>query len=510
MMTPSKQTNDDAEWVKKIKSKKWRLFNLYRISNKDGKDVKFKPNLEQRDFISRRHNRNVILKARQLGFTTLMLILMLDGAIFENKKGALIAHTLDDAKRLFREKVEFAYDRLPPHITLANPLVVRNKNEIVFKQGGSVTVDTSFRGGTLQILHVSEMGKISAKNKEKAKEIVTGALPAVTSNGMATIESTAEGREGDFYNICNEAETLAQSGEPLAPIEFKFFFYSWYKKPEYAISPAKKIPQRLEDYFAKKEIELGYKFTPEQKTWYWLTEKTLGDEMRREYPTTPAEAFQQTLEGTYYKQQFARLYENGQILDVLPANEHLPVFTYWDLGVSDSTVIWFIKKIGPKEYHVIDYYENSGEGLEHYAKVIKEKGYNYGGHYAPHDIDNRSLASDGAKSLKQIASEGFDLYGDGIKYRLKFNTVNRSLILTGIEQVRSILPYCYFDKTKCEQGLKALEAYRKEWNDKLGLYRDKPLHDWASHASDAFRYFAVSENEIKEVKQLQGKIRMGA
>lgn len=495
----------DTDQLAKLKDKNWRLNHLYRISDKKGKDIPFRLTQEQRDFTARHHNRNIILKARQLGFTTLVCVTMLDSAIFENKKCALIAHTLDDAKRLFREKVEFAYDRLPPQLQQANPIKIKNTSEIVFEKGGSVTVDTSFRGGTLQYLHVSEMGKICKKFPDKAKEIVTGAMPAVALDGIATMESTAEGREGYFYDYSSRAEKLALAGVDLSELDFKFFFYSWYENPDYSISPAKPIPERLEKYFRKLELQLGITFTPEQKTWYHLTEQTLGEDMKREYPSTPQEAFEVAVEGAYYSSQFAELYKKGQILDSLPDNSHLPVFTYWDLGVSDSTVIWFIRKISANEYHVIDYYENSGEGLEHYAKVLKQKGYIYGEHFAPHDIDNRTLSTIGAKSLKQVASDGFMI--DGQIYKLKFTTVDRTSIASGIEQVRTILPKCYFDKSKCEQGLKGLENYRKEWDDKAGAYKDKPLHDWSSHPADGFRYFAVSENENKPVKKLRRKIR---
>lgn len=497
----------NQDTIAKLKDRNWRLAHLYRISDKNGKDIRFKPTKEQLDFNYHHHNRNIILKARQLGFTTLVCVTMLDAAIFEGKKCALIAHTLDDAKRLFREKVEFAYDRLPQQIKQANPIKIKNTSEIVFAKGGSVTVDTSFRGGTLQYLHVSEMGKICKKYPDKAKEIVTGAMPAVAMGGVATMESTAEGREGYFYQYSTDAEKLALAGADLSELDFKFFFYPWYEKEEYRISPAKPIPQRLVTYFAKLEAELGVEFTPEQKTWYHLTEKTLGDDMKREYPSTPKEAFEVAVEGAYYANQFQQIYVENRIVDELPDNSHLPVFTYWDLGVSDSTSIWFIRKISHNEYHVIDFYENSGEGLEHYAKVLKAKGYNYAEHFAPHDIDNRSLATEGAKSLKQVALDGFNI--DGQIYRLKFTTVDRTSIASGIEQVRAILPKCYFDRVKCEQGIKALENYRKEWDDKNGLYKDKPLHDWSSHAADGFRYFAVSENQVKQVKKLRRKIRMG-
>ncbi|HCR1930461.1 TPA: terminase, partial [Enterobacter roggenkampii] len=162
----------------------------------------------------------------------------------------------------------------------------------------------------------------------------------------------------------------------------------------------------------------------------------------------------------------------------------------------DSTAIWFVREVG-SEFHVIDYYENSGEGLRHYMKILKEKGYAYGEHWGPHDIENREFGSD-AKSRKELAKEGYEI--DGQRYSIKFNVVPRESVDTGIEAVREILPMCVFDEAKCEEGINALEGYRKEWDEKRGCWKDKPLHDWTSHGSDGFRYFAVVKNNKRTFK----------
>lgn len=164
---------------KLLKNRFWRLNHLYKIKDKNGKCVTFKMTPEQLEYFDGMHDRNVILKARQLGFTTEVCIIQLDLAIFHRKECALIAHTRPDAERLFRNKTQFAYQRMTDDIKKANPLVKETTSEYVFKNGGSVTVSTSFRGGTLYSLHVSEFGKICAKYPDKAKEIVTGAFEAV-------------------------------------------------------------------------------------------------------------------------------------------------------------------------------------------------------------------------------------------------------------------------------------------------------------------------------------------
>ena len=161
-----------AELKIKLKDKFWRLNNLYYIKDKHGKKVKFKMTREQLEYYEGMHSRNVILKARQLGFTTEKCIMQLDTAIFENKQCAMIAHKLSDAQRLFREKVKFAYDHLPTIVKKANPLEKMTTEEIVFSKGGSVSVSTSFRGGTLKSLHVSEFGKICAKFPDKQERLL--------------------------------------------------------------------------------------------------------------------------------------------------------------------------------------------------------------------------------------------------------------------------------------------------------------------------------------------------
>lgn len=483
------------EHIKLLSDKLWRLNNLYWITNKEGKAIRFKMTPEQLEYFEGMHTRNIILKVRQLGFTTEVCIIQLDAALFESAKCALIAHTLNDAKRLFREKVKYAYDRLPAEIKAANPASNDASGELVFKKGGSIYVSTSFRGGTLRYLHVSEFGKICAKYPEKAREIVTGAFEAVSTDCFATIESTAEGRAGYFFEYCQAAEKAALQGKSLSPLDWKFFFFSWFGNPDYAIDQVEPLPQRLTDYFSGIEQKLGISINERQRAWYYAKEKTLGDDMKREYPSTPEEAFQQSVEGAYYAKQFHWLFAQKRI-GTIPDNPHLPVHTFWDIGVGDSTAIWFVREVGG-EFHVIDYYENSGEGLRHYMKILKDKGYTYGEHWGPHDIENREFGSD-AKSRKELAKEGYEI--DGQRYSIKFNVVPRESVDTGIEAVREILPMCVFDEAKCEEGINALEGYRKEWDEKRGCWKDKPLHDWTSHGSDGFRYFAVVKNNKRTFK----------
>jgi hypothetical protein len=476
---------------------KWfRLNTLYHIKNKDGIKVLFEPNQEQESFFVNQHCRDIILKARQLGFTTFKMISDLDDCLFNDDFSAgCICHNLEDAKDIFRNKIKFAYQNITEdqRALLAQlgydlPVPVNDKdNGYVFNNGSSLKVSTSYRGGTLQSLHVSEFGKICKKYPDKAKEIVTGAFEAVSAGNVVTIESTAEGREGYFYDYCQDAKRLIDIGKTPSVLEFRFHFFPWYTRSEYAI--VGDVSPILDKYFAELKGKHGIELNQQQKAWYSAKWKVLGEDMKREYPTTPEEAFEQSIKGAYYALQFSKIYSEGRI-GPMPAND-APVNTAWDLGVGDSTAIWFWQEIGNK-LHIIDYYENSGEGMRHYFKVLKDKGYRYGKHFAPHDIAHREFGGD-AKSRIEIALEGFDI--DGVRVKIRFEKLDQMRVDEGIELARETLPRCCFDEGLMDTGIKCLESYRKEWNDKLGCYRDTPLHDWSSHGADAFRYLAMAVNK---------------
>lgn len=494
------KTLKEAEFKQAIRLKFFRLCAMYFIKDKDGNKVRFSPNIAQIEYYKNSHQNDIILKARQLGFTTFKMIHDLDTCLFKkNFSAGCIAHNEKDSKDIYRNKIRFAYRAIKPSIIqlLANigyrlPVPTNDKdNAYVFSNGSSIGVSTGYRGGTLQSLHISEFGKICKKYPDKAKEIVTGAFNSVGKNCTKTIESTAEGKQGYFYDYCQSAKRLKELGKDPASLQFKFHFFSWWMDPEYFINEDVDIPERLETYFNQLESKHGIKLTIEQKRWYTLIESDQGEDMKREYPSTPEEAFEQAIEGAYYAKQFAAIYKDGRIGE-MPEND-APVHTAWDLGVGDSTSIWFWQFIGDK-IHVIDYYENSGEGMRHYFKVLKDKGYSYGEHYAPHDIAHREFGGD-AKSRIELASEGFDI--DGEIYSVNFVKLDIMKVDEGIELVRETLPTCCFDEKKTEEGVKCLESYRKEWNDKLGCWRDRPLHDWSSHGADGFRYLAMAVNKHK-------------
>jgi hypothetical protein len=190
-------------------------------------------------------------------------------------------------------------------------------------------------------------------------------------------------------------------------------------------------------------------------------------------------SFTAAVSGSYYGRLITKADNDGRIGDV-PVDTNVGVETWWDLGIGDSTAIWFAQRVG-KEIHLIDYYETSGESLAHYADILMDKDYAYSRHIAPHDIMARELGT--GKSRLEVANElGID-----------FEVAPKLEVDHGIESVRNTLPDCYFDREKCKTGLDALRQYRKQWDDKNQVFKNKPHHDWCSHASDAFRYGCVHD-----------------
>ncbi len=495
----------DEELADAMSYKWFRINCLYFIKDKFGKKTLFKPNVEQETFYLNQHCRDIILKARQLGFTTFKMISDLDDCLFTvDFSAGCICHNLEDAKDIFRNKIKYAYQNINEDfihvlssIGFDLPLPVNDKdNGYVFNNGSSIKVSVSYRGGTLQSLHVSEFGKICKKFPDKAKEIVTGAFEAVAAGSVITIESTAEGKEGYFYDYCKEAKKSGEIGSALTLLDFKFHFFSWWLRPEYSLSFGA-ITQSLDRYFSELKTKHGIDLTIEQQYWYSAKWKVLGDDMKREYPSTPEEAFEQSIEGAYYANQFSLIYKDGRIVEDLEVHfDNIgDVNTVCDIGIGDSTALWFYRMVGD-EPHVLHYYENSGESLGHYIKYIQDmltaKGWDNGINYGPHDMNNREFASKG-KTRLEMAREGVEY--EGKTYRMKFKIVPKLSVDDGIQAVRQILPKCVFDRVETEDGVKCLESYRKEWNDKLGCWRDRPLHDWASHGADGFRYLAIAESK---------------
>jgi hypothetical protein len=460
---------------------RWRLSNLYWITDKSGVRIKFQMNWAQEQLFNEMHYYNIVLKARQLGFTTFIDLFLLDQCVFNsNVRAGIIAHNLSDAKTIFRDKVKFPYDSLPDRLKGRIPAQSDTANELLFANNSSIRVGTSLRSGTLQLLHISEYGKMCAKYPEKAREVRTGALNTVEQGQLIFIESTAEGQSGHFYDLCEEAQAKRRLGADLTSLDPKFFFFPWWKHPEYTMEPPSGLvfTEGQRRYFADLERH-GIALRAGQKEWYARKYSSQRDDMKREYPSTSQEAFEATVEGAYYGAELNMLESQGRIMPV-PWDATLPVSTAWDLGLDDMTAIWFFQKAG-LELRVIDYMEFRDTALTSCATEVLRKPYRFERHYMPHDVKVREMTT--AKP-RQEALESM-----GLK---PISVTPQTPIEDGINAARNILPKCVFDAAACSSGLKALRNYHKEWDEDLGTFANKPKHDWSSHAADAFRMLALN------------------
>lgn len=211
--------------------------------------------------------------------------------------------------------------------------------------------------------------------------------------------------------------------------------------------------------------------------------------------------FAHVFEGAYYVRQMVDAKDGGRICTLKP-DPNLPIHTAWDLGIGDSTAIWFFQVVG-SEIRVIDFYESNSHGLPHYVSVLTAKGYAYGDDWVPHDAKVRELGTGKTRieTLQEL----------GRKPRL----VPAHTLMDGINAVRQTLPKCWFDEERTEYGLDALRQYRSEYDEKALVFHDKPRHDWTSHAADSFRYLAMAWREMvaaipERVKPVQHVLEVGS
>ena len=181
----------------------------------------------------------------------------------------------------------------------------------------------------------------------------------------------------------------------------------------------------------------------------------------------------------------------------MPYDPALPVDTDWDLGIGDAMAIWFSQSTRGGEVRLIDYLEGEGEGFPFYVKALAAKGYAYGKHWAPHDIQVRELSS--GRSRLEVAA------GQGIRFDVtpRLHTHVGAEVEEGIHAARMLFPRCWFDAEKCKDGLEALQHYRRDYNQKLDEFKATPVHDWASHGADAFRGLAVRHQAPKLERERQ-------
>lgn len=477
----------------------WRVCSgaLYKIMLKsdvgEGTVVPFRPNRAQRRFIAKLWYRNLILKARQLGFTTLVTILWLDHALFNaDQRCGIIAQDREAAEVIFRDKVKLAYERLPDWLREKFPLKRDSASELLFAHNNSsIRVATSMRSGTIHRLHISEFGKVCAKYPDKAEEIVTGSLPSVPLDGISIIESTAEGRDGSYYAMTQQAIALDEKGSELTERDYRFHFYPWFEEDAYRVKGLVFISDKDTKYFNELEKTVGVKIDKEQRAWYITTRDTefTGDQERmwREYPATSSEAFQVSTDGTYYAAQLAAARKSGRISKI-PHVDGIPVNTFWDIGGGDGTGIWLHQQVG-QMHNFIKYIQGWDEPYSYYIKQMQALGYVWGKHFLPHDAGHKRQQGDTMAApidmLRKLSIGG------------EFVIVPRvAEVIHGIQLMRSVFNQCSFDEDGTKEGLDHVAAYKKKWNARAGCWSDTPSDDHKhTEAADSLRQFAQAKEK---------------
>lgn len=488
-MSDQGMPSSPEELLERLKDPQWRIRNLYKIKNKQKRIVPFKPNEAQEELLRTMHWRNIIPKARQRGFSTLIQLLGLDTALFlPGSDVGVIAQDLETAQDIFLSKIKLAYEHLPPIVREMVGVTSDTKTSMNLSNGSQIRVGTSMRGGTPNFVHVSEFGKICAKYPDKAREVLTGTFPAVPMDGLIFVESTTEGREGAFWDMSSEAKAAADEGRALTPLDFKLHFASWWDAPEYELDPyGVAISPSDHEYFEQIEAKIGRKLSMRKRAWYVTTrQKTFaGDKqmMRQEYPSTFEEAFSVSLEGTYYANQIATARNNGQFKPSIPVLPGVPCFTFWDIGNSDGTAVWVLQRLG-MEWRAIRFKEGWGEPYSTFTRWLQGLGMTWDTMFLPHDAEHVRQGQTVNKSPRQMLEELMP----GVRFEIvpRIEDIN-----WGIQQTRDVFPLLYFDETECKDGIAHLELYRRKWNDRQACWSSEPDKAGGhSEAADSLRQFA--------------------
>lgn len=483
----------------------WRVSTKYSVKNEDGRIVPFRPRPVQATMANNMHSRNIVLKSRQHGATTLMNVWFVDECIFQANTGcAFIAHDLKVGKQKLQimKDIFLRFCEDWPEFGDQISLVTDQKEELRFSNGSSIYTATTVRSDTIQLGHLSEFGKVAYINPVKAQEIIDGTLAALHKNSLLVIESTAMGSNTSFKKLCDGALESKSAGRKLNRLDFNWQFYAWWMDKKNQLEPDEAaevvLPPWMQKYF-RDCAERGIRLSHAQMAWYYQ-QRITGVNMLQEHPTTPEECWHVEIEGAFFARELADLRARERICDV-PHNSALDVHTAWDLGVNDQTCIWFFQVRGGS-IRIIDYHEDNGYGMGHYLELLKKwadkknsKGYRYGRHFGPHDMMQRDKM--GGETLQSlVAADGWN-----------FEVVPKQHLYTSIEQSRKVLAQCWFDSGNCQTGIERLQGYRKKVNASTGEFMNMPLHDINSHGADAFRYMAGASDKVLTVKNFRPAAR---
>ncbi|MEK7578872.1 MAG: hypothetical protein AAB456_04165 [Patescibacteria group bacterium] len=393
------------ELKKEIKNrlgdKDWRINHQYVIKSKNKELIQFKRNKTQEHFNKNKHSRNIILKSRQLGFSTFEAIDMLDDVLFTpNFDGLMIGQDLETAKDIFSNKIDLAWRNFDLKELYEVNTDTARQLKFGFGDGSfsSIVVDSSGRSGTFHRVHITEFAKVCKDYPDKAREIIEGTLPAVPMDGRIDIESTAAGSEGAFYDIFWEAW---ERGEPKQPTHYKAHFYNWrwdkeeiekitdYQYQEFKTDPDFIYFKEYQNEFNKDKKGLALMSNHELTYYYlkWLSLKKDWHSLKKEYPTTPFEAFATAGNKLFDEDYLSKL-------KIIPPIKQENEWSYWEepklghqycwgsdvgegIGKAHSTIVfWDLSTLKPKVVAIFKNNKIAPDLLAHEIKNGATK-YNY-------------------------------------------------------------------------------------------------------------------------------------
>ncbi len=468
----------------------WRLRNLYHIKQaSDGRIIKFAPRPEQQrvyDMLFKEGvKRLIILKARRLGMSTALDVLLTDQMLWNaGTQCSLVDQTAADAERKLATIAKVALDNLPP-VALQCIEKVRDSGSILEVSVAGEAASSFFaglraRGGTNNWLHLSEWGVIQADDPRRSEEILTGAIPSA-EHGRIIVETTWKGgRGGHLWEIVKGALETPEAAK--TDKDWRVVFFPWWKDPTYVVEgDVSTISPAISQYLDQMQSQTGHTFSDQQRLWYDRQSRDLGLFIFREFPTTLDECFKSPVEGAIYAGELDKLRASGAISAFKTDNSTL-VHTAWDLGSPVNTVVWYFQVIGGNEVRVIDCDMDLDMTPVQRVGHMLAKGYSYGAHFLPHDA---AATRTSGKADAQVYTEA------GLaNVRVLPRTHD---IWIGINACLQMFPRFSFRLPACERGLDALANYAYKRSSATGIVVNEPVHNWASHAADALRMIAEAE-----------------
>lgn len=414
----------------------------------------YKPRSQQADLHRKVKRFNVLVCHRRFGKSVFVVNEIIDTLLrcpYKNPQAAYVAPYRDQAKRIIWQYFKDFTKAIPgvKYNEAELRIDIQRKDDIIRAYVMGADNPITFEGMYFDIIALDEYGRIDPRLwSTQIRATLSDADRG--SSGRAFFLGTPKG-QNDFEKKWSAARKRMSEGKP--------WFAAMYKASETKILSAEEYESMTED----------------------MDEDEIAQEMEC--------SFNAGITGAYYKRQLNAAEAEGRITTV-PWDPNMEVFTYWDLGMSDNMVIWFVQKtLG--QNRIIDYEEDSGMEIGFYAKILKEKPYVYAEHVLPHDGKVRDLQT-GATRVQALEDLGCR----------PTRALEKSPVYDGISAVRQIFPTCYFDEIKCEKGLKSLRNYVKAWDVHNKTFSSKPHHNWASHAADGFRTFAMGQDRPRRQEKL--------